>query len=187
MRTFLALDIDDAMRKALAQVVPDRPVGGAKVRWVAPENLHVTLHFLGEVADERMAEVCDVVEAVAEAGEPFDFTVEGAVCIPPAGRKLRMVWANVTEPTGRLAELHAELGEALEGLGFHQERRAYRPHITLGRVKYARRPDAVRELVAAHGETRFGVSRADSVTAYGSELRRNGPTYTALSRFAIVG
>ncbi|MFW6132293.1 MAG: RNA 2',3'-cyclic phosphodiesterase [Planctomycetota bacterium] len=185
MRTFIALDIDEETRKALAPLERSVPRRGAKIRWTAPDNLHVTLHFLGEVEDERLTELCETIAAAAGEIEPFDFAVEGALCVPAGGRKLRMIWANVAEQTGRLAALHAALGNVLEGLGFRQERRAFRPHITLARVKYARRPEQVRRAVAAHAETRFGTPYADEVVIYTSELTKDGPVYTAAARLPL--
>jgi 2'-5' RNA ligase len=182
VRAFLALEIDEAIRDALARA--QRTIGdaGAKVRWVAPENLHLTLHFLGEVADEALAEVCDVVAAAAAEVRPFEFRVRGVAPVPPRGRSLRMIWAGVDDPTGRLAELHAALGLALEGLGFRQERRAFRPHITMARVKLARNPDALRRAAAAFAETDFGTRLAEEVVAFSSQLTRSGAVYTAMAR-----
>ncbi|MBS3734399.1 MAG: RNA 2',3'-cyclic phosphodiesterase [Phycisphaerae bacterium] len=185
MRTFLALDIDAETRKALASLPGNVPAAGAKIRWTEPENLHVTLHFLGEVDAERLTEVCETAVAGAGEVEPFDFAVEGALCVPSGGRKLRMIWAGVVEPTGRLAALHTTLGTALEGLGFRQERRAFRPHITLARLKYANRVEPIRRAVAGYSETRFGTPRADAATIYTSELTPRGAVYTPAARVPL--
>ncbi len=182
MRAFIALEIDDAIRDAVARA--QRAIGDAdaKVRWVAPANLHVTLHFLGEVADEDIADVCDVVAAAAGEVQPFEFAVRGVAAVPPRGRSLRMLWAGVDDPTGRLVRLQAHLGLALEGLGFRQERRAFRPHITVARVRFARDADAFRRAAAPSAEEHFGTRLAEEVVAFSSELTRTGPIYAPLAR-----
>ena len=71
IRTFLALDLDEPIRRALADAAEDFPADGSKIRWVPPENLHVTVKFLGDVADGAVAEVCAAVREAAGGIAPF--------------------------------------------------------------------------------------------------------------------
>ncbi|MBN1943073.1 MAG: RNA 2',3'-cyclic phosphodiesterase [Phycisphaerae bacterium] len=188
-RTFIALDGNEAVRRrliAMRSALQSAVGRGDRVNWVSPENFHVTLKFLGEVADVQLAEVCRVVQAVAAGAKPFDFAVGRLQLIPPAGRSLRMVWADVAGPDGRMAELFERIEQALEPLGFPREHRPFSPHITLARVKYIRDAEALR--VAAgktpdDNETLY----AEHVTVYTSRLLKGGPVYTPAVRAQLRG
>ncbi len=185
MRTFLAVDIPDALRDQLAGVceaIDPRDRKACKVTWVAPRNLHVTMQFLGEVSDDQAANVCQAAAEVAGRFAPIPLEVPEVVAVPPAGRRLRMFWAQVADPTGRLAELQRRAGEALAELGFAPESREYRPHVTLGRVKFARSPDALRRRLGGLVDEVFDGFEATGVTVYASELTPRGPIYTPLAR-----
>jgi len=186
MRTFLSLDIDEATRGRLSGVAGNIPIGDARIRWVEPDNLHVTLKFLGDVADELVADVCAAASWAAETVEPFDFSVRGVICIPPAGR-LRMLWAGVVEPTGRLARLHEQLDAALSEMGFGAEDRPFKPHITLARVKFARNSQDIRAAAESYGDRDFGTNRAGQLVVYSSKLTPEGPVYTPLARAKLGG
>ncbi len=114
-RTFLALDIDESTRRRLGEVRGQLDESRSKINWVALRNLHVTLKFLGEVPDSLLPELCDAVTAAAGKGAPFDFEVHGVRAIPPVprdgagGGAVRIIWADVIAPTGRLATLFEQL------------------------------------------------------------------------------
>jgi len=187
IRTFVALDLDDAIRGRLTAAAADLPRAGAKIRWVAPQNLHVTVKFLGDVAEGDMAAVCEAVTEAVAAVAPFDFTVRGLLARPSAGRKLQMLWAGVDEPTGQLAAAFDALQAALEPLGFPRERRAFRPHVTLARIKSVPDPAGLRAAAGNHAETPFGEKTAEAFTVYQSDLRPAGPIYTPLAAARFSG
>ena len=186
LRTFIAMDIDDATRRRLAAVAARAETGPARINWVAAANLHVTIKFLGDVDDSAVRDVCDAAADAAGGVEPFDFEVLGLLAVPPRGR-LRMVWADVADPTGRLADLAARLEDELAELGYPRERRPFRPHVTLARIRSARDPDRLRAAVAPWADEAFGTPRAEALTVYASELTPRGPLYTPLARPALGG
>ena len=186
VRTFLALDIDDAAREALTAAGGRFPCDESKIRWVEPVNLHVTLKFLGDVGEPDTDAICRAVAEAAAAVEPFEFGVRGLRCVPGGG-KVRMVWACVHEPAGRMAMMFERIESALEPLGFPRERRRFNPHVTLGRVRSTRNAAALREAAGQYAETDFGDQRAQNVVTYTSELTPEGPIYTALARAPIGG
>ena len=159
LRTFLAIDVDAETRERLASVAAALRGGGAKVRPVAAENIHVTLNFLGDVADEALADVCRAAADVAAANEPFTFAVRGVQCMPPRGR-VRIVWADVDDADGRLTDLQGQLTGAMSTLGFRPDAREYHPHLTIARVKYVANPRALREAAGPYEDEDFGLQRA---------------------------
>ncbi|MGD2151714.1 MAG: RNA 2',3'-cyclic phosphodiesterase [Gemmatimonadales bacterium] len=144
MRTFVALVPSAAEQKRLADAAAGLRDAGFPIRWAPPENVHLTLKFLGEVSEERVREVCGAVDGTAAGVPPFEMGVGGFGAFPSL-RRPQVVWVGVErEPT--LESLQAALEEALAGLGFAREERAFRPHLTLGRARKRVSPNEFRGL-----------------------------------------
>lgn len=140
------------------------------VRWTAPENLHVTLKFLGEVEEPRLSAVKEALGRIKQP--PFEMGVEGMGTFP------RIVWVGCTGPVGPLA---AAVEEACTALGFERERRAFTPHATIGRLKD---PRAGRRL-KLDPEAAFGRQRVESFRLMKSLLGPDGPVYSDLAVFPL--
>jgi 2'-5' RNA ligase len=177
----LALDLDGPTKDNLSLVQRHIEDGRSRIRWVPPENLHVTLKFLGDIGDSQLADVCAAVEMAASSfvhPGPYDMLVKGLRAIPPEGRMLRMFWADVVEPDGWLGGLFEQLEITLEGLGVEREHRSYRPHITIGRVRGGN-IKRLRERAEAYAEEPFGQVPVEYVSVYTSKLTPTGPIYAA--------
>ena len=185
-RTFLALDMDALILDRLAEAQRRLDDGQSKVNWVARENLHVTMNFLGDVPDEILHEVCNLAAAAASEIEPFEFHVQGVACVPPAGQP-RMFWAMIDDPTGRMLRLRRALDAALDGLGLRQEDRSFKPHVTLARIKFSKHPRGLRAGAKDLADQEFGVQHAEELVAYASRLGSGGPTYLPLARAKLGG
>ena len=186
-RTFIAVDIDEYTRKNLAEVRCKLDDPRCRINWVAPENLHVTLKFLGDVPDNELSKVCEVVgETVAQSG-PVEFEVRGITAIPSL-QKLRMLWAQVDEQAGLLDAIFTKIESALEPLGFPRENRPFSPHITLARIKHVPKNAAIdikstlRKSLEQYSDTEFGFISAPNITVYTSELTPDGPIYTPIAK-----
>ena len=186
MRTFLALDLDEVILDGLQAVAVEMDDPEAKVRWVGRENLHVTLHFLGDVSDAMVCDVCRIAAEAAARTRAFEFEVRGAACVPPRG-PLRMIWANVADPAGELATLQGLLATELSGCGLRVENRRYKPHVTLARINHARDPNILRKAGERLRDKHFGFQHADEIVAYSSRLTPDGPVYAPLARAALAG
>lgn len=135
-RMFIAIDLPKQVAWQLGQLVQlrqhgDEPPRG--VRPVRPAQLHLTLHFLGDVEDDSRLEVREQLAAVRH--EPFTITIKGTGVFPPRGRP-SVLWAGVVE-SQPLAELHAAVAAAIESCGLPVEHRPYVPHVTLARLSPA--------------------------------------------------
>ena len=186
VRAFLALDIPAAVRDALADVQRQLDAPDANIRWVAPENLHVTLKFLGDVADEQVAEVLAAAEQVAGDAAPIPFDVRGVRLVPPRGR-VRMVWAEIDDKAAGIARLHGQIEPALAALGFQPDTRDFKPHITLGRIKSVRDHDALRRSAQPYTDEDFGPALAEDLVTCSSRLTPRGPIYTPLAKAPLTG
>ncbi len=158
------------------------------VKWVETENLHWTLHFLGEIDDQDVYNVCQAAERAAASSEAFGMTAQGVGAFPSNDRP-RTLWLGAAEGSGDLIALHAALESHLEPLGFRSETRRFVPHLTLGRAGRGIRPAesaALQEDLAKLGDYQGGSQAVDEVTIYASRLRREGPEYAVLARIPLA-
>lgn len=181
---FVAILLEEPIRAALREVQRRLAPRCSGVRWCTDEQLHLTVKFLGEVDDAAVPPVAEALVAAAGQCGPFVLEVGGTGCFPPDG-PVRIVWAGGSVPSGALSRCVQAVEIALEPLGFARERRAFSPHITLGRVKEDPSRGAVRAAVA--GATLPAQrQRVDSVALMSSVLSPKGASYSSVctARFA---
>jgi 2'-5' RNA ligase len=189
LRLFLALEPSEPVRRRVAALQAELRRADARdaVRWVAGENVHLTLQFLGAVPEERVAALEAAARAAAAGAAPLALEVAGAGAFPN-GRRARVVWAGVRGEVPALARLVAALGERLAPLGHPAETRPFSPHLTLGR---SRDPRGAAGLAAALGHAGEGAPpatwRVAEVVLFRSHLSARGPRYEALARLPLGG
>ena len=169
------------------------------VRLVAPQNLHLTLHFLGDTDAEVVEPLVEGLRTSIESFSSFAATARGGGCFPSA-RKPRVFWAGVEAENGAdgnagpLSRIHAAAGTVLTGLDFELDRRPFSPHITIG---YARKKADPSELTEAAGELAAAAReqlgeggtgfRVEAIALVESTLGRGGPTYTDIETIPLRG
>lgn len=187
MRTFVALDISPESQSRASQLVDRLRTSGAQVSWTAPENLHLTLKFLGDVPDTRIPEVCRAVAKAAVDFAPFTVHFRGAGAFPNAERP-RTIWMGVDTGADTTILLQKAIENALYKLGFPPEQRRFVPHLTLGRVRSGGPTQlALAACLVKAAEFDGGSSIIDEVVTYASILERTGPTYSVLGRADLQG
>ena len=156
----------------------------ARVTWVQPGHLHLTLKFIGDVDPSRGRQVAAALESPL-AASAFALTVEGTGTFPPK-RPPRVVWAGITAGIDSLRSVEQEVSSRLQKLSVPTDDRDYHPHVTLGRVK---NPAGLRPAVLLDGykDASFGVVQVGAVTLFESRLSSTGPTYLARGRTALAG
>jgi 2'-5' RNA ligase len=188
LRTFIAVDLGKAIRDRCVALQETLARSGAECKWALPENLHLTLLFLGEVVDRDVPALCQAVAEVCAKQAPFAVSVESAGCFPNP-RRPRVVWVGVGEGAPELVALHDALEPPLLALGcYRREGRQYTPHITLGRVKGERSPaDKLSLALAKQAKWQGGATEVREILVLSSELMPQGPVYTVLSRAKLLG
>lgn len=188
LRTFVAVEIDEAIRRRAAEVIGELSGTSAKVKWVEPEQMHFTLKFLGEVDIRDTAAICKAVAKAAERLAPFEIKCQGVGAFPKNDRP-RTVWLGVSQGEEEMVTLHDGIDDRLAKLGHRQEHRRFRPHLTIGRVRQST-PDQIGELAA--GLEQFhdfdaGEMLVREVVVFSSTLAPTGPTYTPLGTARLKG
>ncbi len=179
MRAFIGIEVTDDVRAALTRVQRDFSGCSAKVKWVAPANVHLTMKFLGEIDDEMAGNVASAMAEAAGSG-PVGFQVHGLGQFPPRG-KPRTLWAGVSDGADAVVALFTKLDAALGPLGFEKERR-FVPHVTIGRVKSPRGADELTPVIERHAGTVFGTCPAEEMVLFRSTLTPQGAIYDVLTR-----
>ncbi len=185
MRLFVALELPPAVREAAAEIQGRLKPTGAEVKWVRPESMHLTLKFLGEVRPDMVPALQEALEHACQGRRALELELSGCGAFPGRGRP-RVVWLGVRGQVEELADLAGAVEESLAGLGFAPERRPFRAHLTLGRVRQGRRgrraPDT-RELsraLAGLGSWQGPAFRAATVALMQSTLTPQGAIYQPL-------
>lgn len=186
MRTFVAIEIDDAIRAELANAQKELKRAGAAVRWAKAANVHLTLKFLGEVSDEDVGEATRIIRECAAETAPFDLYVCGVGAFPSLGRP-RVLFARAGASPPALEALAGRLNERLAEIGVEPERRRFQAHLTLGRLKGESSLAALADAVSAFADTEFGRMRVEEIVFMMSELRPRGPIYTPLEKATLCG
>jgi RNA 2',3'-cyclic 3'-phosphodiesterase len=193
MRTFVALDIDDAVRERLKRFMDGIRGFAPDARWVRPESLHVTLKFIGEQSTATVEQIKSVLSAVPIKAMDLDFRGYGFF---PGPKAARVFWIGIA--CQQLGALAMAVDEATSVLGIVQEDHAFSPHLTLARrgggsgVPHARRGDGpnktfqlLQEKLAALPAPEFGTMTTREFFLYESQLLRGGARYTKIARFAL--
>ncbi len=189
MRLFVALELTAAWRQALSAVQKRlrRLDRNACVRWVDPGGIHLTLRFLGEVDEDRVQPLAAALQS-ALAGHDAPRLAPAGLGTFPSARRPRVVWAGVTEDGARLATLQQAVEHTLRAQGWEPESRAFRPHLTLGRMRDPEGTIAV-DLRRALESTSMPTwePRPERVVALmRSHLSRQGARYEALHAWRLV-
>lgn len=185
-RTFIAIAISKEMRQYAKQAIGILRPTTENINWVAPENLHWTLQFLGEVEDTELHAVCRSISKAAAEFEAFTLSSAGVGAFPSIDQP-RTIWLGATEGGEQLIKLQDKIEGNMADLGFHPDRRTFTPHLTLGRVSSGRDGGTqLAERLAKMTNFEGGVTTVDQVTVFSTEPSRDGPTYHVTSRAPLA-
>lgn len=199
MRCFVAIDLDEATRRAAERVcdrlrrAADSQAGARGLRWVDPALMHVTLRFLGETADSLLSEACSAVELASRVTPPFRLRLTRVGAFPDEHAP-RVLWIGLDD-AARGCQRWLEAAEpAFERLGFAREPRELHPHVTLARSKSREGGQALRAALDRARSAPTSADRAtnadrtvDHVTLYESGLSPTGPRYAPLLVAPLTG
>jgi RNA 2',3'-cyclic 3'-phosphodiesterase len=196
-RLFLAVPLPDNVVTLVDRTISSLQREEWPVRWIAPGNAHITLHFLGEVEPERAQLLRLSLPEVVAQHERFNLRTADLGVFPNM-RRPKVIWLGLYGPAHRLHTLRDAIGAQLELLEFETEEREFHPHVTLGRVRDARGtrirdlPAAIRARLERAAETGEVTHRnpvrvpVDEVHLVQSHLGPTGPTYEVIDRYPLM-
>jgi 2'-5' RNA ligase len=184
VRLFVALELNEAIKTAVRRLQEKLARTCDGVKWTPPEQVHLTVKFLGDVADDQVTDVADAVRRAAARSPAFTLILEGCGCFPPGG-PVRILWVGAREDGGRLSACVCAVEEEMERMGFARETRPFTAHGTVGRVRDDRSRGAIRSAFAAAA---FGpwTIELNTLTLMSSVLAPKGPTYAPVCRARLL-
>ncbi|MGD9128844.1 MAG: RNA 2',3'-cyclic phosphodiesterase [Planctomycetia bacterium] len=185
VRTFIAVEIDTAVRSKASEVIQRLGRTSSEIKWVEPESMHLTLKFLGDVSLTETSRICDAVAEAVKEIKPFDMEMAGVGAFPNIHRP-RTIWLGADEGTDEIVALQEAIDHGMKNLGFRLESRRFQPHLTLGRVKQLG-PDVeiLAEMLEAESDFGAGRTPVDQVIVFSSQLTKAGPIYSPLGTLSL--
>ena len=185
-RVFCAVELPDHVRGRLREHIQGvrAAVPEAAASWTRVENIHLTLKFFGNVDVHRIPTISDAASRVAEKFSPVQIGV-GTTGVFPKPSRAQVLWIGVSDPSGELSSLQRQLEDECAKKGFEKEGRAYRPHLTIARL---RKSEGARQLADAHLQMKFEPIEIElnELVVFRSELSSKGSRYTAISRHKLL-
>ena len=184
-RMFCAIELPEEVRRQLEEHIVKlrKAVPDVAASWSRVENIHLTLKFFGNVALDRIPTISAAAARAVAEFSTFPIGIGNTGVFPKPSRP-QVLWIGVSDPSGRLSALQARLENECASEGFPKEDRAYRPHLTIARV---RRPEGGRRLADAHLQMNFPTIdiKLNELILFRSELSPKGSKYTAVSTHPI--
>ena len=189
MRCFIAIDIDASTKKAIAllqqKLIAASNIKKFDTKWVDPENIHLTLKFLGDVSDQIIPDITAVIDKTTSQFGPFDL---GLQTLGYFGKNsANILWLGTCQ-SQTLLDLQQNLEENLVPLGFAREKRQFSSHLTLARIKNFSAGRKLAQLADTddHKNLNLGTISVNYISLYQSQLTQAGPVYTLLSRHNLT-
>jgi RNA 2',3'-cyclic 3'-phosphodiesterase len=184
MRTFIAIDLDESIKKELDALINELRTLPTNIRWTHSKGMHLTLKFLGETKEVQRPAVMELLENITAFSESFILNFRGTGWFPPGNRSPRIIWAGCQENENILS-LQQTIENNLEKLRFQREKRTYHPHLTLGRVRSSKNIHKIVDELIRQKDKDFGSMKVTKITFFQSKLKPTGAEYQVLSEHKL--
>ena len=158
-------------------------LGGENIKWTDLSNSHLTLAFLGDTEEERTMPLNILLKERCNGSGNFSFLLKGAGVFKSL-RDPRVIWIGIDLPD-KLVKIHHSISAGLQESGFHVEDRPFRPHLTIGRIKYLNSTDNLKNLIEKYRDAEIQKVEVNEIILYESILLPGGPVYNPLIRSGL--
>ncbi|CAN5810110.1 hypothetical protein BH23CHL2_BH23CHL2_04900 [soil metagenome] len=183
-RLFVAVPVSRAVQEAIAELQNELAGHALPFRWVDPSLTHITLKFLGDTNPRQLRDIAGRLEWAAQRSEPMQLTTDSVGAFP-SSRRPRVVWLGLDGDTLQLERLAEDVDEVAVELGYERERRRFRPHITMGRLRRGYDPSGDFELAARELDIRPQQLEIDRLQLYRSTLGLASPDYSVVDEWRL--
>jgi 2'-5' RNA ligase len=178
IRAFIAVDIEsEEFRNQILEIHRKIRDIGADIKPVTPENIHLTLRFLGEIETTLMEKTIDILKLIEF--QPFEIRLKGTGAFPSM-RKINVIWIGLERGQEELTRISRSLEAQLRKLGFSQDKKGFNPHITIARLRSGRNKEAVADLLYESKEKSYGSMIVQAIRLKKSVLTPQGPIYSTI-------
>jgi len=179
LRTFIAIELSTDIRDALAQAQVSLKYAGADVKWIAKNNIHLTLKFLGEISEEKSKEIAAALDNIAKETKPFEISLKDLGAFPTIEHP-RVIWVGLDKGAKESTELAKKIDTSLSKLGFQEESRPFAAHLTIGRVRSGLNRGALVEKMSSFQLSAISCQPIKSMALIKSTLTPHGAIYSKL-------
>jgi len=176
IRAFIAIDTK-AFPK-LIQLAQELKQTKANIKLVEPENIHITLKFLGDTDENLIEEINKIIEESVQKTKPFEIQLKNTGVFPNQNY-IKVIWIGIHNGE-KIAEIAQQIDEKLVELGFEKEKRPFSPHLTIARVKSAENKDRLLNIINKYQDATFQEIKIESIKLKKSKLTPKGPIYTTI-------
>ncbi len=180
-RGFIAIDIKPT--KEIVEFVNELRKTGSNLKLVEPENIHITLRFLGDTNEQLVGGIEKIIKSSITGIKPFNIQLKGAGVFPNSSY-VRVVWIGIQNGE-QIADISTKIDEQIVKLGFEKEKRKFSSHLTIARVRSAKNKDRLLQIVEKYRGVEFADLTVDSICFKKSVLTPKGPIYTTLKEVKI--
>jgi 2'-5' RNA ligase len=181
IRSFIAFDMDnEAVLRKITDAQNLLVKTGANLKLLKPENIHITMRFLGNITPPMVDKIFEEMKKVQFT--PFDVKIQSVGAFPHL-RYPRVVWVGITEGADQMRSIFSQLEPRLRKLGFAPDSKGFSPHLTIARVKSGRKKAELVECISENANSEFGVIKAECLRLKRSNLAPKGPVYSTLKEF----
>jgi len=183
-RLFIAVDISlsDDVVSLLAKL--KQKLSRDNIKWVPTHNFHLTLKFLGDTEESLIPELISQMEIIAKQFTPFELTVKSLGTFSSA-KFPKVIWLGIDDKENTLSSIASNLNKSLSALGFDEDKRTFKAHLTLARIKFINNPQILNNLVRSYRDTVFHRQVIEKLILYESILKPSGPVYKPLAEISL--
>jgi len=187
MRTFIAIELPKEIKDSLSKIQEQLKKSGADVKWVLPQNIHLTLKFLGEIDDIKLSKISEILEDTAKGKNPFQIRISSIGAFPKMNFP-RVIWIGIDKGDQETKEIGDRLEEKIAKIGIPREDRPFSSHITIGRTRSTLNRDKLvgdlEDLASNFGGRNFEFT-VTKITLFKSTLTPKGPVYEILKEASL--
>ena len=187
IRSFLAFELPPDMKTIVTRVSGEMRKSSLEVKWIRVDNIHLTVVFMGNINSEDIGAIGKEIQKVCLRYGPFDVSLHALGCFPNR-RKPRVIWLGLDGDLNRMAFFRDHLQDALRPFGIKEEKRRYRPHLTLGRTRKSyRRSSSLEDYIMRYEDLTGPVCSLNELILFKSDLKPSGAVYTKLKSWPLSG
>lgn len=185
IRAFIAIEMPAKIIDGLKEIQHELKDTSNKVTWVKPENIHLTIKFLGDIEADKIDSIAGLLEGAAAKSHSFDISVKGVGGFPTIDNP-RVLWVGIEESNVNLFALYNNIEDALSAISFAKEERPFKPHLTLGRIKFLKDKKGLRERIERFKDITLGQYMVDSICLFQSRLTPEGAVHIKLEKIELT-
>jgi 2'-5' RNA ligase len=180
-RGFIAIDIEPFPK--LVQFENEIRNTGANVKLVEPENVHITLKFLGDTDEGYINQIGEIIKDAVKETDSFEIQLKGAGVFPNQNY-IKVMWIGIKNGV-QIGKIASKIDEQISGLGFKKEKRDFSAHLTIARVRSAKNKEKILQIIEKYRDMEFGNFKVNYIKLKKSELTSKGPIYTTLREIKL--